>query len=192
MAIRKSMQVGCGIENLAEVPGTGGHSNAAETIVMCQRHDINYSHYFSFAMVRHPYEWILSLYTYIKTYKNHGLNKKVSALSFSGFLEQYADIEEKWNQTRPFATNKIQSQTKFLCDSDNKLLVNFVAKKENFNADMKIICSKIGIEYANPGIINSLHHVRDNKTWKDFYTENDKIIVRRLFEKDFEIFKYVK
>ena len=148
-----------------------GHIKASEIIDSLGRDKFNC--FFSFAIVRNPWDWQVSLYNYMlkdKTHHQHELAKEL------GNFEEYI----KWR-----CENEVRYQKDFIYSSNNELLVNFVGRYENLGTDFNLICSRIGISASLPKL-----NVSNYKPYQDYYTEKTRDLVRQAFEPDIKTFDY--
>ena len=148
-----------------------------------------WSSYFTFTVVRHPYDRIVSLYTW--------LHKKLrcappeapewswpvavafrESQGFSGFIRH-----EQFRRSlggRP--------QVEWTCDDDGRCIVDFVGRFEDLDAARRTISERTGInlepfERHNASTERTLH--------AEFFSgETDYDVLYKLHEKDFELFGY--
>jgi hypothetical protein len=136
--------------------------------------DKKYNNYFIFTFVRNPYEWFLSLYTYIKRSKNHKDYQIVKDINLKIFLDY---IIEK----------KFYTQSDYIYSDKYKKKINFIGKIENINNDFNFILKKLKIN-------SKLNH--KNKSYNKTYNESlfhDKKFLKKFndyFNKDFLNFGY--
>jgi hypothetical protein len=131
--------------------------------------------YFSFAFVRNPWAWTLSLYTYALKNQRHHLHNQVKNVGdFEGYLQFVCDNKEV-----------IFLQKEFICDNDGKQLVNYIGKQEKLGEDFTHVCETIGIKATLP-----VFNVSRKSIYKDHYTQETKKIVEKLYEEDIDYFKY--
>lgn len=98
--------------------------------------------------------------------------------TFRDFCMKFA--ESKWLNDIHFAP-----QTEFLCDSKNKLLLDFVGKYENLEEDLKIISENIGIK------IQISHHRKTNHlNYRKYYDAETQEIIRNIYKDDLNLFGY--
>jgi len=129
--------------------------------------------YFSFAFVRNPWDWQVSLYTYMLKEKSHYQHEL--AKSFSGF-DEYIE----WR-----CAEEVRLQRDYLFSKDGRQLVDFVGRFENLEEDFGKICARIGISAVLPKLNVTEHH-----PYQEFYTPRTENLVRRAFEADIKLFDY--
>jgi hypothetical protein len=131
-----------------------------------------FNEYFSFAVVRNPWDWQVSLYKYAlksETHHQHELTKNL------GSFEEYI----KWR-----CENEVRYQKDFIYDN-NELLVDFVGRYESLDNDFNEICSRIGISVSLPKL-----NVSNTKPYQSYYSEKSKELVKEAFEPDIRTFNY--
>jgi hypothetical protein len=153
--------------------------------------------YFKFSFVRNPYSRAYSYYKYL------GYSK---ICSFNYFLEHV--LERKIAQQHFFFI----SQTDYLFDTHNNLLVDFVGKFESLNEDIKIVVRKSNLKtdklphvnkskseikrsvskgIKNPKILANLK--TNNTIFKDYreaYDSKGKKLLQTLYKEDLDNFEY--
>ncbi|MDA8429802.1 MAG: sulfotransferase family 2 domain-containing protein [Geobacteraceae bacterium] len=133
----------------------------------------NFKSYFSFAFIRNPWDMQASLYAYIIKSPVHRLHEFVKGLgSFDSYLE--------WR-----CSDGLYLQKDFVYSDNGELLINFLGRYENLDADFKLICDQIGITAELP-VLN----VSKSKPYQEYYTKESIELVRRAFFQDIELFKY--
>ena len=132
-----------------------------------------YNKFFTFAFVRNPWDWQVSLYHYMRQTSFHpqyNLGK-----SFNDFDEYLS-----WR-----IENEVRLQSDFLLDENNKFLVDFVGRVETIDNDFQYICNKLGIDAKLP-------HANKSKrgNYKDYYNDKTIDLVADSYKKDIELFGY--
>lgn len=133
--------------------------------------------YFSFAVVRNPYNRIYSAYKqpYCQLYPN---------LTFNDFIINFVSKLNLNNLDQSLV--HIWPMHKFII-SDNKLLINYVIRFEQLDKDFEFIKYKFGIK-------PQLGHLNKNSEHSDSYlnkyTKNQIDIINRIYAEDFEWFNY--
>ena len=135
---------------------------------------------FKFSFVRNPYEWISSLYFYIRFSRSHP-EKEVAEKGFKYFVKWLVE-KGMWLNRAP-DQNKYLTQTKFL-EIDGKIDMNYIGHLETFYEDMNHICNVLSLPKKAWWVNRNPHHV------EDIYDTGTKRIVKRVFEEDFNNFGY--
>ena len=148
-----------------------------------------WSSYFTFTVVRHPYDRIVSLYTWLhKTLRNARPDATEwswpvatafgESEGFSGFIrhEQF----RKSLGGRP--------QAEWTCDDGGHCIVDFVGRFEDLDAARMTISNRIGVNLEP----FERHNASTERTRRaDFFSgEADYDYLHKLHEKDFELFGY--
>lgn len=160
-------------------------NNDLRNIVRNVKHiKVNVDEYISFAFVRNPYDRFLSSYHFYKDIYTgkRGVNIEIGKYkSFNDFCLNFKNFKYK---------NDLQfiEQKKFLYNTENKKIVNFIGKFENLDDEWKKLCDLLEIEYDKLPIKNASKH----KNWEEVYDDKMKNIVYNLFSEDFECFGYEK
>ena len=128
---------------------------------------------FSFAIVRNPWDRQVSLYKFILNEVSHFQHELVKNLgSFEEFI--------KWQ-----CAEKVPFQKDFIYSSDGELLVDFVGRFEKLEEDFAKICSHIGVSTSLPKL-----NVSNAESYRHFYNEECRDLVRRKFDPDITLFGY--
>ncbi len=131
---------------------------------------------FKFTFVRNPWDKIVSQYHYqlqrTQKYKNY---------SFAQW------IEEKYVEKKIPLKYKILyiPQVKWITDKDGKIMVDFIGKFENIEEDFSKICKIIGKKRGLPHLKKTKH-----KSYREYYNEETKEVIRNHFKRDIEMFGY--
>jgi len=133
----------------------------------------SFNSFFSFAIVRNPWDWQVSLYKFMLKTASHEQHDLVKEL---GSFDEYI----RWR-----CENEVRFQKDFIYSNDDELLVDFVGRFEDIEADFEKICSCIGISTSLPKL-----NVSNTKPYQQFYTNETKELVRRTFSSDITLFGY--
>lgn len=135
--------------------------------------------YFKFAFVRNPYQRVLSEYFWLGQ-KNIDKNKKTPE-NFSSWIDTYYGIIDKDHKL---------TQYQYLYDEENNLMVDFLGRVENFNADFEKLTKKFG-RIIKPIQYNATRQKKDVD--HNLYLNNlNKEKIYNLFKIDFDTFGYEK
>ena len=129
--------------------------------------------FFKFAIVRNPWDWQVSLYSYIRQNARHRQHDLVCGMdSFEEYLH--------WR-----TAHHCQSQSDFITDPDGRLLVDFVGRYENLERDFAVICSHLGVRTTLPKINGSSH-----PHYSACYNERCFDLVAEGFQQDINLLGY--
>jgi hypothetical protein len=129
--------------------------------------------YFKFGIVRNPWGWQVSLYTYVLNKKSHPLHETVKRFrNFDEYLE--------WRYTKP-----VTYQKSFLFSEQNEQLVDYIGKFENLEDDFNEICSRLGISATL-----SQRNISSTRPYQEYYNKRTIDLVRKKLEPDIRLFEY--
>jgi len=152
-------------------PCVNDHSNVREIVAVIGQK--TFDEYFSFVIVRNPWDWHVSHYNYvIKTPANS---------NYDFFTKSFPDFTAylRWTCANP------RFQKDFIYSVDDKLLVNFVGRYENIDDDFQTICKRIGIRAELP-----VTNVSKTKPYQEYYTPETVELVRKAYAPDIRLFEY--
>ena len=148
------------------------HITAAELVARIGRE--SFDRYFSFAIVRNPWDWQVSLYHFAVKHPAHFQHKL-----FKGF--ENFDAYIRWR-----CTLQGQHQKDFIYSAEGEQLVDFVGRLENIDRDFATICSRIGIPETTLPVLN----VSNTKPYRSFYSDETAEMVGKTFATDIALFGY--
>jgi hypothetical protein len=135
--------------------------------------------YFSFCVVRNPWDRVVSMYHFAQKeqlYRLYNFTQKPSFDSFCNILNERKD--DKYF----IATNK---QIEWL---DGKCKPEVILRFENLQKEFAEMLKEYGISHISPILphVNSTKHSH----YKDYYTPETKKIIANIFEEDIDTLKY--
>ena len=136
---------------------------------------------FTFTVVRNPWDKVVSHYSYRVQTNQTGLGSGTV-----GFAEW---VREAYGRRDPRFYDKpmmFMPQLEWIVDAGGVILVNYVARFENLQADFAEICARIGRSpHALP------HLKRSNRAdYRSYYDDESREIVATWFRVDIEAFGY--
>ena len=148
------------------------HIKASELIAKMGR--AVFESYFSFAFIRNPWDWQVSLYTYMLRDQNHFQHALIKGMR---------DFDEyiRWR-----CSDNIRYQKDFICSPEGEQLVNFIGRYEQLDADFQTLCLRLGIRAPRLPRLN----VSNTKPYQDYYNAETIELVRYAFESDIILFNY--
>ena len=175
------------LENKSDENISGNHSTYLEDM---QSQDPElFESYFSFAVIRNPYDRLVSAFEFASMDEN--FNQE--GLNFENFVKKCDDVGPNFYVNQPIY---FTPQYKFITIK-NILLVDKIIHYENINDEWSELVEKLNTMHNFAPIKSSLDIInptpyKQNKNWEDYYNPDLKNIVYNLYKKDFEIFKYEK
>lgn len=73
----------------------------------------------------------------------------------------------------------------FMCDEKGNIIIDFIGRYENLDADFEKACKAIGIKNKLPHLNKS-----DHDNYRQYYTNETQKIVEGWVKKDLEMFNY--
>jgi hypothetical protein len=135
-----------------------------------------YKNFFSFAFVRNPWDWQVSLYEFMLQKEDHWQHDLVKAL---GSFDEYI----RWR-----CDGNAKTQRQFIYDGEN-CLVSFLGKFENLKEEFLYVCNTLSI---NPRAAETLQHKNTTRRrpYRQYYTDETRALVEETFAEDIETFGY--
>jgi hypothetical protein len=141
----------------------------------------NPNNYFSFAVVRNPWDRFVSMYSFSikhQLWKIFGLEKEPSFEEFCKICE----IKKEENDAYFFP---IQNQSEWTAGAFE---VNKILKFENLKEEFSSMIEEIGAVHISKNLPHK--NSSDHNHYKSYYNESSKTLVSQLYKQDIENFKY--
>lgn len=135
----------------------------------------NINNFYSFTIVRNPYDKFLSSYYFYRDIYNG--KRKINVRGYVNF----EDFTLNFRNFRFKDDAQFIPQYKYISKD-----VDYIGHFENLDYDWQRICMNVGATYYKLPTINSTTHWH----WQSLYTPKMREIVFALFKKDFELFQY--
>lgn len=132
---------------------------------------------FSFAIVRNPFDQLVSRYEFIKATETHHFYQAANRLDFGDFL-----THQKWRDL-----NFCKSQYSKVTDRNGNLIVSKIFRFEHFNDILNELSPILKLK----NITKVPHENRSiRKPYQEYYTKNSIQFVEKNFQADLEKFGY--
>ena len=159
------------------------HYTAIDYRVIYGRNTFN--EYFKFAFVRNPWDRLYSAYRYLKA---GGWDYKDKAWSDAnlGEFNKFSDFVKYWvNEDNIKKHLHFRPQCHFICDKNNKLLINHLAYFETINDDYLLLKNHFNLS-------NDLkkHNANPGKDYRLVYDDESIEVVNNVYSQDVITFGY--
>ena len=138
---------------------------------------INFKDFFKFAVVRNPFDVIVSDYYW----NNNPANRLRNNFTFDQILEELK--KNKYPTFRLFNFNRISDP------NTNELMIDKVIKYENLNKELSDVFNKLKIPFNGKLEIFKKKSNRKND-YKRFYNGKSIKLIKKIFWKEIEMFNY--
>lgn len=130
--------------------------------------------YYKFGFVRNPWDWQVSLYTFMVKNTKHYQHELIKSMK---------DFDEyiHWR-----IENEVRLQKRFFYDEQGNCLVDYIGKIEELEKGLEHVGKELGVSLK-------MHHLnasRDNNKYKKFYTQKTLDMVTKAYAEDIETFGY--
>jgi hypothetical protein len=138
-----------------------------------------FEQYFKFAIVRNPWERIVS--TFAWTNQKWARGEKLARDEFARAIRQvYSAIANSGDAAQALrASTHLRPQVSYLVDGNMRVLVDYIARHETLGADWRHICARLGLNIDLPERMKS-HH----SPYRDYYDDDTRGMVAELYAED--------
>lgn len=133
-----------------------------------------FAKYESFAVVRNPWDWQVSLYNYVLSHPQHHQFELISGFqSFDKYI--------RWR-----CEHEVRLQRDLICEpGTSQILVKRLMRFETLKDDFAEFCRSMDIAASLPHLNKST-----SRPWREFYTEETRVLVAEAFKPDISLFGY--
>ncbi|MGF6111633.1 sulfotransferase family 2 domain-containing protein [Pseudomonas sp. ADAK2] len=142
---------------------------------------------FKFAFVRDPLERAYSAYAFLR---GNELGRRDQAAQ--NLVSQYRDFDDfvaRWLHPETIGRQlHFAAQTDFLTDSLGHLALDFIGYQEHLARDFALVCEQLKFAVDLPHINSSQQ--RQPRLARDFCSVRTRRLVRRVYQRDYEMLGY--
>lgn len=155
---------------------TGYHKHATALEVRTGFGERRFDSYYTFAFVRNPFDWLVSLFYYIRQSKAHRMHDLAANVPFAEFLDLHV-------ARRP------ATLLDFVTDDAGQIIVDFVGRFERLPENLATICKVLGLAetrlpHKNPSV------QRRDPDYRSYYDDASRSLVESYFADDLSTFGY--
>ncbi|WP_192563266.1 sulfotransferase family 2 domain-containing protein [Pseudomonas gozinkensis] len=142
---------------------------------------------YKFAFVRDPLERAYSAYAFLRGNELSSRDHAAQQL-----VRQYRDFDDfvgRWLHADNIPRQlHFAAQTDFLTDSLGHLALDFIGYQEHLERDFRLVCEHLGLKNPLPHV----NHSRQRRPLpaREFCTLRTQRLVRRVYERDYEMLAY--
>lgn len=159
------------------------HGTAIQAKKQFEKNEWNWEEYLKFTIVRNPWTRYFSFFTYFLEYKEKFIKRCLSIRWGEPEIKQgklCVDLFEK-NTDHQIMKNIINSQiaqSEYFLDESGKILIEDIARFENFNNEFKKFCRKIKVKTFD------IAHANKSKKKKELKDVLDQELIDLIAEKE--------
>jgi chondroitin 4-sulfotransferase 11 len=163
------------------------HGTAQQCRDSLQKINKNFSDYFSFVIVRNPWDRYYSFFKYFKEYAEKYKNKDASIKWNAPEINQGKMCEELFaNKTDEIVLRNIiinnECQSDYYSDENDEIMVSHIAKFENLNKEFELLCNQVNVNYSqlfheNKSFIKSSYYNIYTKKTIELVAEKEKSVI---------------
>jgi len=185
MTLRKILD-----DNLHPIEIGQSHFTAKETKEYCYNKGgkFFYDTAFKFAIVRNPFDWVVSLYEFIRGNESHENYEEIKDMDFEAFCQWNVD---SINSKKQNINGKLNTLTEFLYDENRELLVDFVGRMETYDSDVHTILKRLNVSSKVLAMDIPKINISERKPdYRDYYNDESRKIIEEGFAEDLKNFNY--
>ena len=163
------------------------HGTAMQCSESLQKLNKKFSDYFSFVIVRNPWDRYYSFFKYFKEYAEKYKNKDASIKWNTLEITQGKLCEELFaNKSDEIVLRNIiinnECQSGYYANEKNEIMVSHIAKFENLNKEFELLCNQVNVNYfplfhGNKSIIKSSYYNIYTEETIELVAEKEKNVI---------------
>jgi len=157
-----------------DAAGITGHSAIRAAPLVLSQEAVE--SFYKFAVIRNSWEWVVSLYVYIKRHDGHHQHERVKDMAFAEYLD-WCFVQNN----RP-----CQLQYKYITDDNGRIAVDCCCRFENLHEDFRQVCARINITNIDLPHLNKYR----NRHYSEYYTPRTRDLVHEYCREDIERFGF--
>lgn len=143
-----------------------------------------FEEYFKFAVVRNPWDRLVSAFNYLDRGGSNLLDKRFREqylASYAGDFRAFVQDLPRFLKTKHFAP-----QSFYICDGGSGILVDHVGRFEDLSATVALLAARCGIDASALTHRNASPH----QQYTDYYDDATRDLVANVYARDIRLFGY--
>jgi hypothetical protein len=156
---------------------TGGLQHLLASQIRAEVGRDTFDHFFKFSVVRNPWDKVVSQFSYMRRRPDL---RELIGMSEGGSLKEYLRLIQ--------GVEHVQwcEQWRFVTGEPGQIIVDFIGRFENFEADARLALAKVNI--ACDELPHRNRSLRSHYT--SYYDAESRETVRKLYQRDIDLFEY--
>ena len=138
---------------------------------------------FTFTFVRNPWDRMVSLFHYRKE-----VGSIPKGISFRDYVLQFNTPRYLLKGHAYSSPVYYYGLLEYIVDSDNNVIVDFIGRYENRTEDLRTIANRISCPELDNICLQNTN--KSNTHYSEYYDDDTKDVISRVFEKDIDMFEY--
>ena len=163
-----------------------GHMKALDYQKISKR---EYRRYFSFAIVRNPWDRVVSAYNFVKQGGTSLVQPLPNPVYASPYFESFDAFVTDWLPNAELGAEDVvfEPQWHYVSDKKGEIIVNYIGKIENISQCLVEISQQLGMDIEMKNLNRSNRNLTN---YREYYNKNTIKIVQKIYEKDIAMFDY--
>ena len=162
------------------------HGTAQQCLKSLRKLNKNFADYFSFVIVRNPWDRYYSFFKYYKEYAKKYKNKDESITWNAPEINQGKMCEKLFaNKTDEIVLQNIiiksPHQSNYYANENGEIMVSHIAKFENLNEEFELLCNQVNVNYLQ------LSHGNKSAIKGSYYNIYTKETINLVAEKEKDV-----
>ena len=145
----------------------------------CRANPRKFRRYFKFTFVRNPWDRLVSTYFFLQRGGMNAQDKAWAAANLPAHPGFESFVLEWLNEDSIHTWVHLRPQHYFVCDDSGKLMMDFVGRLENMEADFAVVAARLGCNNKLEKI-----NVGSQKHYSHYYSDASREKVARIYAKD--------
>ncbi|MGJ8682411.1 sulfotransferase family 2 domain-containing protein [Paraglaciecola sp.] len=147
-----------------------------------------YSKYFTYSFVRNPWDRVVSAYNFARQSGTKYVQPIPNPIYQSELFNDFETFITQWLPSADLSKEDVvfAPQYWYIYDKNMNCLIDYIGRIETLDLDLKELEKKLDIEIT----IEQLNKSNRAKSYREYFNDDTKKIVEKVYQKDIELFQY--